>query len=131
MATDILFIKDILNHLPFTLTLSQKKSLWEIVQDTAKGQPMNRLLQGDVGSGKTVIAAIAALNAAHQNYQTALMAPTEILARQHFNTFIRFFPEFDGGVALITASKREVFYGHGLATELKKNRPRKKFEAGK
>ncbi|MEK7506239.1 MAG: ATP-dependent DNA helicase RecG [Patescibacteria group bacterium] len=131
VATDILFIKDILNHLPFTLTLSQKKSLWEIVQDTAKGQPMNRLLQGDVGSGKTVIAAIAALNAAHQNYQTALMAPTEILARQHFNTFIRFFPEFDGDVALITASKREVFYGHGLAAELKKKQAEEEVRSGK
>lgn len=131
VATDIFFIKDILNHLPFTLTLSQKKSLWEIIQDTAKGRPMNRLLQGDVGSGKTVIAAIAALNTAHQNCQTALMAPTEILARQHFNTLFRFFPEFDGGVALITASKREVFYGHGLTAELKKKQAEEEIRNGK
>jgi ATP-dependent DNA helicase RecG len=117
IEADIPFVKDLLEHLPFTLTLSQKKSLWEILKDLSRSQPMNRLLQGDVGSGKTVIAAIAALNTAHHGYQTALMAPTEILARQHYLTFVKFFPEFDGGAALITASKREIFYGHGLTAE--------------
>lgn len=85
-----------------------------------KGFPMNRLLQGDVGSGKTIIVALAALNAARGGFQTALMAPTEILARQHFNTFLKFFPEFEGGVALLTSGERRIFYGHGLVTELKK-----------
>jgi len=131
VEADIPFIKDLLKHLPFTLTLSQKKSLWEILKDTSRSQPMNRLLQGDVGSGKTIIAAIAALNAAHQGYQAALMAPTEILARQHYQTFLRFFPEFEGGVALITASKSEVFYGNGLATEAKKKQVQEDIKNGK
>lgn len=131
IEADIPFVKDLLKHLPFTLTLSQKKSLWEILKDMAQNQPMNRLLQGDVGSGKTIIAAIAALNAAREGYQTALMAPTEILARQHYQTFGKFFPEFNGGVALITASKREVFYGHGLTADLKKKQAQDEIESGK
>ncbi|MFH1193022.1 MAG: DEAD/DEAH box helicase, partial [Candidatus Jorgensenbacteria bacterium] len=77
--------------LPFSLTASQKKSLWEICQDIAEPHPMNRLLQGDVGSGKTVIAALAAFLAAEAGLQTAVMAPTEILARQHYETFRQLF----------------------------------------
>ncbi len=128
---DIPFIKDLLKHLPFTLTLSQKKSLWEILKDMERNRPMNRLLQGDVGSGKTIIAALAALNAAHQGFQTALMAPTEILARQHYQTFIKFFPEFNGGVALLTASERRIFYGHGLAADAKKKQIQEEIKNGR
>ena len=113
-------LKQNIAKLPFTLTPSQKKSLWEILKDTSKKIPMNRLLQGDVGSGKTIIAALAALNVAFSEKQVAFMAPTSILATQHFNTFIKFFSDFDGGVALLTSKECEVFYGNNLTSEIKK-----------
>ncbi len=72
------------NHLPFKLTNAQKKVIREIRQDTAKGHQMNRLLQGDVGSGKTIVALLCMLLAIDNGYQCCLMAPTEILARQHY-----------------------------------------------
>ena len=71
-------------QLPFALTNAQKKSLHEIRQDLSQSHPMHRLLQGDVGSGKTIVAAMAALIAVESGFQVALMAPTEILAEQHF-----------------------------------------------
>ncbi len=127
---DIPLIQDIVSHLPFPLTLSQKRSLWEILTDTAKEIPMNRLLQGDVGSGKTIVAAIAALHTAHHGYGTALMAPTEILARQHYETFKTFFGEFGGGIALMTAHECRASYGTHLETVKKRNELQKELRSG-
>ena len=75
-----------LNHLPYTLTNAQMGSLKEIISDLSSGHPMNRLLQGDVGSGKTVVAAITIASIASHGGQTAIMAPTGLLAEQHYNT---------------------------------------------
>ena len=73
-------------HLPFELTGAQKRVIKEIRSDTARGKQMNRLLQGDVGSGKTIVAVLLMLLAADNGFQSCLMAPTEILSRQHFET---------------------------------------------
>ena len=111
-----------ISGLPFELTFSQKKALYEILSDLSKTRPMNRLLQGDVGSGKTIVAILSALNAAKQEKQTVFMAPTEILAFQHYQTFKEFFPDFEKGVALLTSSQKKVFWGRNLENEnVKKN----------
>ena len=78
------FAKSCVKHLPFTLTDDQRKVLWQLFIDMQQTTPMNRLIEGDVGSGKTIIAALAALMAIKAGYQVAYMAPTEILAKQHF-----------------------------------------------
>jgi len=131
MKINIEEIKEIIRGLPFELTLSQKKSLWEILQDLEKPHPMNRLLQGDVGSGKTIVAAIAAIICARNGYQTAFMAPTEILARQHYQTFPKFFEQFEGGIALLTGNEAKVFYGKELETDVKKQNLAKDISNGK
>ncbi len=91
-------------YLPFELTGAQKRVLKEIRNDTARGKQMNRLLQGDVGSGKTIVALLCMLLAADNGYQSVLMAPTEILARQHFQGIASLLKDMDIGVALLTGS---------------------------
>ncbi len=96
--------------LPFSMTEAQKKALNEIYQDMESGYPMNRLLQGDVGSGKTVLAEAAIWKAANSGFQAAFMAPTEILARQHLESLTKDFSAFGIRVAYLgsglTASER-------------------------
>ena len=99
--------------LPFTLTGAQQRAVEEILQDLGSGAPMNRLVQGDVGSGKTMVAAAAVYCAANNHRQAALMAPTEILAEQHYASLSRLFEPLGIPVALLTGSmtpkqKREV-----------------------
>ena len=185
---DIERIKQILGEISFSLTQSQKQSLWEIVQDLAKPSPMNRLLQGDVGSGKTIVAAIAAIMVAESHsqggqdaipgqfraktvradegipdgisrkgerfaaetgrkdtqsalrmglqhgFQTVFMAPTEILARQHFETFQKFLksvsPKDQPVVGLAMGSGTTILYENDLVAKATKADFWKKSGAG-
>lgn len=92
------------NKLPFELTEDQKKVIREIYNDFKSGYPMNRLLQGDVGSGKTLVALITALISVDNGFQVALMAPTEILAFQHYDYFTRFLKDIPVNFGLLTSS---------------------------
>ena len=92
--------------LPFPLTGAQKRVIKEIRQDTVTGYQMNRLLQGDVGSGKTLVALISMLLAVDNDFQACLMAPTEILARQHFATITRMLKDIPVRVAILTGSSK-------------------------
>lgn len=92
--------------LPFELTKSQQKVLNEIYQDMSATYPMNRLLQGDVGSGKTIVAVLAALNAIDSGYQAVFMAPTDILARQHYDKIQNLLQSLGVKVALLTAKEK-------------------------
>lgn len=90
------------DHLPFPLTEAQKRVIREIRTDTGSGRQMNRLLQGDVGSGKTLVALMSMLIAIDNGYQACIMAPTEILAEQHLQTIMQFIKGMDLRVALLT-----------------------------
>ena len=104
--------RELLNNLGFSLTGAQRRVVTEVLNDLEREQPMLRLLQGDVGSGKTVVAAFAAIRAAEQDRQTAIMAPTEILAEQHHESFSTWLSPLGIDVALVTgrmtAKERQV-----------------------
>lgn len=99
-------VLSVISSLPFQLTGAQQKTLKEILTDLDKKKPMNRLLQGDVGSGKTIVAALAAYTAFLNGYQSSFMTPTEILAIQHFNTVRSFLQPLGVKVAISTSSKK-------------------------
>ena len=101
------------NALPFTLTDAQRRCVEEAIADMQSGKPMNRLCQGDVGSGKTAVAASLIYTVIKNGYQAAMMAPTEILATQHFESLTKMFSKSDLKIALLTGStpvkqKREI-----------------------
>lgn len=96
--------RDFVAHLPFQLTDAQRSAIWQISQDFEQEHPMNRLLQGDVGSGKTVVAGMSASLASLQGYQAAIMAPTEILATQHAETLTKLLQPFNITVGLLVGS---------------------------
>ncbi len=121
LLADAAFIDATVGRLPFELTASQKQSLREILEDIGRARPMNRLLQGDVGSGKTVIAAMAAFVAARAGYQAAFMAPTEVLAGQHYKTLIRTFGHLKTPIGILTGAGAKVFFEEGLESEIKKS----------
>ncbi|MCK5061619.1 ATP-dependent DNA helicase RecG [Candidatus Parcubacteria bacterium] len=100
-------IKKFVSSLPFKLTNAQRQAAWEIIQDTEKTRPMSRLLEGDVGSGKTIVAVIAMLNTALNGQQAVLMVPTEILACQHFETIKKLLKNFDIPIGLFTRSHKK------------------------
>src|SRR5574344_933301 len=103
---DVDTVKELLNTLPFELTDGQRKATWDILKDLEKTVPMNRLLQGDVGSGKTVVAAIAAYQVVKDGSQVALLAPTAILATQHYESFKKLLGPLGVNVELLIGSTK-------------------------
>jgi len=101
-------VREFVGQLPFHLTDAQRLAAWDIFQDFEKTTPMNRLLQGDVGSGKTIVAGLAARQAAEAEFQTAIMAPTEILAAQHAETLHGLLAPYSIRVGLLTGSVKGV-----------------------
>lgn len=101
-------IKEFVSSLPFKLTHAQRASAWEVLQDLEKPMPMNRIVSGDVGSGKTMVAALALYSAALNEYQSLFLAPTEILATQHFLSLIKTFGK-KVKIALYTRAKMLLF----------------------
>ncbi len=121
--------KRFVSSLSFDLTADQKKASWEIIQDLQRPQPMLRLLQGDVGSGKTIVACLAMLNVALAKAQAACMVPTEILATQHFKTFTSLYKNEDISVALLTSGFQKIVK-NGKEIESNKKEIAKKIAAG-
>ncbi|MBU3942830.1 ATP-dependent DNA helicase RecG, partial [Patescibacteria group bacterium] len=105
LPTKLEIIQDFVKSLKFKLTDAQKKCAWIILKDLERESPMNRLLEGDVGSGKTVVAVLVALNAVKQKTQVAFMAPTEILAKQHFHEVAKLLQGFRVNVGLLTGKQ--------------------------
>ncbi|PIT86514.1 MAG: DNA helicase RecG, partial [Candidatus Magasanikbacteria bacterium CG10_big_fil_rev_8_21_14_0_10_43_6] len=111
--------KSFVRTLPFELTKDQKVAAWEILQDLEKSSPMNRLLEGDVGAGKTVVAALVMNNVLLAKSQAAIMAPTEILAVQHFESLSKLLP--NAKIGLLTSSELRVLK-YELSEKTKKDR---------
>lgn len=100
-------LREFTDSLPFKLTTAQKKVTKEILEDLEKPFPMHRLLQGDVGSGKTIVAIIAALNVIKNGYQVVVMAPTEILAKQHYQSFLKFLNKYGLNIQFMAGSTQK------------------------
>lgn len=100
-------ISDFLKELTFTPTAAQERSIDEVLSDLEKEVPMHRLLEGDVGSGKTLVAVCAALNCTSRNFQTAILAPTQVLAEQHYKTFVKFLPWLKEEFQLVTSTTKK------------------------
>ena len=115
---DIDLLKSFVSSLPFVLTQPQKQSLWEIAQNL-NSRPMNRLLEGEVGSGKTIVAIGAALLTLKSHYQVAVLVPTEILAQQDFEKFKVFTKNYKIRIALLTSNETKV-YDDGLEGKISK-----------
>jgi ATP-dependent DNA helicase RecG len=125
-------IKRVKESLPFELTKAQKRTLEEILKDMENPNPMNRLLQGDVGSGKTAVAALASINTVKAKAQVVLMAPTEILVKQHFKTFFQMLKSFNLNVGLLTG-KEDKYYSkklHSDTIEISRKKLLEKVENG-
>jgi ATP-dependent DNA helicase RecG len=102
--TEGVLVKSLLDTLPFELTGAQKRVIAEIDEDMAQPHPMNRLLQGDVGSGKTIVSMVAMIRACENGYQSAMMAPTEILAEQHYANIEKWVDDLGLTAVLLTGS---------------------------
>lgn len=111
---DVKIMKEFTDSLPFQLTDSQKKCSFQILKDLEKPMPMSRLLEGDVGSGKTVVATMAALSAVKNKHQVAFMAPTEILAKQHFKEVSKLLSKFNIKVGLLTGKDHRISKGEDV-----------------
>jgi ATP-dependent DNA helicase RecG len=96
------------SSLPFNLTDAQKKTSWQIIQDLEKDVPMNRLLEGDVGSGKTIVAVMAILAVLNKGFQVAILAPTEVLALQHYSGINNFLKKYQFKIGLLTGSQSKI-----------------------
>ncbi|MEK9156219.1 MAG: ATP-dependent DNA helicase RecG [Patescibacteria group bacterium] len=100
-------VRSFVNSLPYELTGDQRKATWQIIKDLNEEKPMNRLLNGDVGSGKTAVAAIASYAVIQSGYRVALMVPTEVLASQHYQTFCGLFSSKNISVGLLTSNSKK------------------------
>jgi ATP-dependent DNA helicase RecG len=118
-------IKNFIKSLPFELTDSQKRETWRMLKEMEKSVPMNRLLQGDVGSGKTLVATILALNCAKNDYQSAMVVPTEILAAQHYKRIFEMLDPFEKRIGILTKG-----YSEFGGTKIKKEEMVKKIKEG-
>lgn len=121
-------IENFINSLPFTLTNDQKKATWAIIKDIQKSYPMNRLIEGDVGSGKTVVAAAILKLITHNKLQGIFVSPTEILAKQHFNTIASLLP--NTATALLTRSQA-IIHSKNKSKKSSEKDIKKQFEAEK
>lgn len=121
-------LENLINRLPFTLTGAQQRALADLEADLTSGKPMNRLLQGDVGSGKTIVAAMAIAIVAHHGVQSALMAPTSILAEQHYRSLINYLSVADNQDGL---RPEEICLLIGATPESQKQEIREGLAAGK